>query len=73
MIRKFLCFIGMHRWIDVKTQISKNICYGFDLGEPGYRVIQKCSNNKCKKRRFIKLNLFTPDSDLYNDNIWRDR
>lgn len=70
MIDNFLCFIGLHKWIDIKIQISKNICYGIGMGEPGYRVTQKCS--RCKKRRFIKLNLFTSDEDLYKEYLWRD-
>lgn len=69
MVKKFLCWIGIHKWVDIKTQISKNICYGFGTGSPGYRVTQECS--RCGKRRFMKLNLATPDEDLYKEYLWR--
>lgn len=62
--------ICWHNYQDVKTQISKNRCYGFPGTElPGYRVVQKCS--KCGKIKYERLSLHTPYVDLYNDILWK--
>ena len=60
------CF---HKYKDVKTQISKGMCFGFGEGSPGMRLIRQCT--KCNKKKYIKLNLFMHDEFLYNEKIWR--
>ena len=60
-----------HKYVDIKTQITKNVCFGFSGAElPGYRVLQRCK--KCGKERYISLNLAMPDSMLYNESLWRN-
>jgi len=53
-----------------KNSYIKKVCYGFGSGLPGYRLTHKCSI--CDKTRYIKLNLFVPDEDLYKEHLWRE-
>lgn len=68
-MKPFRCMLGVHKYVDEATQISKNICYGDGIGSPGYRTIQKCI--LCGQTNVIKLNLCTPNEDLYNDRLWK--
>jgi len=62
--------LGFHKYRDIKTQITKNILFGFGGVElPGYRLIQKC--NRCGKINYMSLNLSMPNKYLYRENIWR--
>lgn len=68
-MKNFKCIVGLHKYKDIKTQITKGIAYGFAGAElPGYRIIQICE--LCGKKNYMKLNLMMPDKDLYNEHIW---
>ena len=59
-----------HKYEDIKTEISKNICFGLAGAEmPGYRLTQQCK--VCKKIRYISLNIAMPDKYLYDEKIWK--
>jgi hypothetical protein len=71
-IKNFLCKIGIHKYKDVETQITKNISYGFSGCElPGVRLKQICE--KCNHVYYMKLNLFMSNEDVWNDNLYRKK
>ena len=66
------CKLGIHKYVDVEHQTTKNIAFGFTGAElPGWRLIQKCSVPWCNKRRVIKLNMKMPNKYLYMESIWK--
>ena len=62
------CLLGFHKNKDIKTQITKGICYGYGGGSPGMRVAKKCA--LCDHISYQKLNLCVPYKDLINDKLW---
>jgi len=53
-MKKIKCLLGFHKYEDIKTQVTKNMAFGFSGCEmPGYRIVQKCKlgvveeNKKC--------------------------
>lgn len=67
---KLRCKLGIHKWEDRETQRTKNICYG-PGSLPGMRLKQICKY--CSENRYIKLNLYQPEKDLYKEYLWRTR
>lgn len=63
------CKLGFHKYEDVKTQMTKSICFGC-ANLPGWRVVQKCKH--CPKISYMKLNISMPNKYLYQEEIWRD-
>lgn len=67
--KRFWCRLDWHKWVDVKTQRTKHIYFGFAGCElPGFRVIQKCKH--CDETRPMSLNLSMPAKYLYQEEIW---
>lgn len=64
------CKLGIHKYKDIKTQISKGLYFGFSGCEaPGYRVTQRCE--RCGKINYMSLNLMMPNKYLYQESIWK--
>ena len=59
----------LHTWVEEKTQHIKGVLYGLGwCGFPSERIVYVCK--KCGKKKFIFLNLSTPYSDRYNEDLW---
>lgn len=69
-ISEIKCWLGIHKYKDIKTQITKNICFGTSGCElPGYRVTRKCE--RCGKIEYQSLNLNMSNKYLYQEFIWK--
>ena len=66
-MEKIRCRLGFHKNKDIKTQRTKNICYGWGY-LPGLRVVKKCE--LCDNISYQSLNLCVPYRDLINDKLW---
>jgi len=70
-MKKIKCLFGFHKYKDIKTQITKNVTFGFNGCEmPGYRLIRECEDYS--KINYVRLNLCMPEKYLYNEKIWRN-
>ncbi len=70
-LRKLLCGVGLHKSVDIETQRTKHICFGFAGAElPGYRLVRKCKF--CGFVDYMKLNLAMPTKYLYEHSIWKE-
>lgn len=69
MKKSLRCWLGFHKYIDIKTQFTKGIRFGFsECEQPGCRVIEQCK--KCGHIHYVSLNLCMPDKYLYREEIW---
>ena len=67
--KKFLCKIGLHKYVDVKIQRTKHIYFGYAGCElPGLRVVRRCKY--CDDVGYMRLNLCMPNKYLYQEEIW---
>ncbi len=66
---RFLCKIGIHKYKDIKTQITKGVGFGFAGCEaPGMRLVKECLC--CNKIDYMNLNMSMPSKYLYDESIW---
>ncbi|KKM81462.1 hypothetical protein LCGC14_1329600 [marine sediment metagenome] len=67
--KRFLCRIGWHKLVDIKTQYTKYMRFGYTGCEmPGMRVTECCKY--CDDIKYMSLNLCMPNKYLYQEEIW---
>jgi hypothetical protein len=71
MSKRFLCKIGWHKYLDVKTQRTILVGFGFSGCEmPGWRIVRKCAY--CGDVGHMSLNLMMPNKYLHQEELWKD-